>query len=1236
MVAALKIARRPHDPRFAPEHDALRAVGPPIAPRVLDAGATPEGYPWLALEYLRGYTLRAWMDAEPRHGTHAPRCLLALLERLALAVDRMHATGIVHRDLKPSNVFLCTDTPERIALIDFGIAVTTNPDTERITASGQRVGTALYMAPEQISDPHAAQAASDRYALAVIAFELLTGTPPFEGTAGKVEYAHVALRVPRASTRTNLPALIDSIFARGLAKEASARYETATAFVTALAGALQAGDPKYPITPGLDSPREDTSTSGTPETRRRIAVLGMYAASAPTAVASAMEPFHGRVVRMQGNRIIVAFDAVDLPAAGVRDALRAARELPTQIPAVVHVITALLRRGARTLRLQSAELDVLDWLPAPDTFERESARVLLTTSAAALWPRNGGPAQTPGYVKPDLEDESPPLLPKHLISRTREDVFDALAQEARICVDMAIPGLCVLTGATGLGKSYLLGRLAESLAQYTCVVRLQATQRDARLLQELASAAIGVDVTATDSDTLRLACEHRAGPDLGARGWAALAAHLGHLPPAAGALLPSAPGAVRFTLAEFLAAALRATARTGTRVIILDDAEYADSLSLDALELAAIDDSGDGPWICIAGSAALLAQRPELGLRAARHTRHVLEPLSADSARSLLTDLLHPVERAPEEALAMIEQMAEGVPLYLTEIVHALRASGAIRRRRGTGAWYLASDDLLSLSATPLATRIAVYEMDKLPGTLQTFAATAAVLGDEFDLGEMDAVRTYVEVEGGCDYGELDSGVAITRLTQQHLITRRPGGRYGVRHPMLRAGIESSLDADARYRLHDAVYRWLRTTPAQTAGDFARRAWHAERSGRPHESVDCWLAAADADTGAHEYVRAERCFSAAIAQMDTGEASLLFTALSGRASVRRRLERWADALADIERAHAGAQALGDERAIADCLLEEATILDWTYRWAESAESVQRVAPLMARLDDRRIQARFLLARGRCEFRNHQYERALSLLDRSVDMARDVADHDTLVAALLLIPVLFIIAARPAEAEERFAEVVSLCERTGDVHHLATALNNRIVLWQSVDQLDHALADARRSMMLARRLGHTTLESTATHNLAELLYYHGQLDEALELAMRARSLYHRHAATLGPDHDLLVARIHNARGDRDTVDAMLVTLRDYAEDTWSESARLIVDALTLAHDDGPAWTAVVERARTVSRAFPAEHLEILYMALSAAASSRRHENFHAWLAEAQAIASARSPWWQRRLAALNDA
>jgi eukaryotic-like serine/threonine-protein kinase len=211
---------------------AARLSGEPHVVTIFDVGEH-EGRPFTVMEHLPGGTLAV----RAGRGRVDPEQALAWLAQAAEALDAAHGHGIVHRDVKPANLLF--DSSDRLQVVDFGIARVVD-ETAGMTAPGTVLGTAGYLAPEQ-AQGHETTAASDRYALAVVAYELLTGRRPFERESPTAEAAaHIHEIVPPASEQADLPEAVDAVFARALAKKPVHRFPTAAAFVNALSEALHA------------------------------------------------------------------------------------------------------------------------------------------------------------------------------------------------------------------------------------------------------------------------------------------------------------------------------------------------------------------------------------------------------------------------------------------------------------------------------------------------------------------------------------------------------------------------------------------------------------------------------------------------------------------------------------------------------------------------------------------------------------------------------------------------------------------------------------------------------------------------------------------------------------------------------------------------------------------------------------------------------------------------------------
>jgi eukaryotic-like serine/threonine-protein kinase len=210
---------------------AARLSGQPHSVTIYDVGEHA-GRPYLVMEYLGGGSLD---DVLRKEGAQPAQRSFDWLEQAAQALDAAHAAGVVHRDVKPANLMLDRDGSVHVA--DFGIASAAGTDS--LTMTGTVLGTAGYLSPEGAQGARVGPA-SDRYALGVVAFELLTGRRPFVSDTPTAEAAaHLHAHVPSVATLpgSELPRELDQIFARALAKDPSARYPTAAEFVAALRGA---------------------------------------------------------------------------------------------------------------------------------------------------------------------------------------------------------------------------------------------------------------------------------------------------------------------------------------------------------------------------------------------------------------------------------------------------------------------------------------------------------------------------------------------------------------------------------------------------------------------------------------------------------------------------------------------------------------------------------------------------------------------------------------------------------------------------------------------------------------------------------------------------------------------------------------------------------------------------------------------------------------------------------------
>ena len=209
--------------RFLRESQLAASLDHPNVIPIFEAGEAG-GVLFIAMRYVEGTDLKQLLAEE---GRLDPARAVGIVERVAEALDVAHERGLVHRDVKPANVLIGEQAGrEQVYLSDFGLTKQQASESG-ITETGQFMGTAAYVSPEQI-EHKSVSGQTDEYALACVLYESLTGAPPFKGESLMgVLWGHMNRDATAASeANPELPVAIDSVVATGMAKEPEQRYAT--------------------------------------------------------------------------------------------------------------------------------------------------------------------------------------------------------------------------------------------------------------------------------------------------------------------------------------------------------------------------------------------------------------------------------------------------------------------------------------------------------------------------------------------------------------------------------------------------------------------------------------------------------------------------------------------------------------------------------------------------------------------------------------------------------------------------------------------------------------------------------------------------------------------------------------------------------------------------------------------------------------------------------------------------
>lgn len=1052
---------------------------------VLDSGSEG-GTPYIALELLEGESFEGRLAA----GILGVAQLLSCLTQACAGLAAVHAAGIVHRDLKPANLFCCDDGTLKI--LDFGIA--RMAEGPKLTMEGTVLGSVSYLSPEQARGRQDIDPSTDVWAMGVVIYEALTGTPPFDRDTALTtvlqiiqgQYVRLAERVP------HVPRELCAIVDRCLQRSPTARYPDGAALHAAMA-ALDGRDTERMTSPIADTREARLSLPAGEE--RIVVVMLARDVSDPAAVEEAIFELGGEAIPFLGQGVIGVFGGVAWEGDEAGRAVEAALRCRSAAAAVAV--------GSGRARSRGSEISGAAVVAAERGCRAAFTGVAIDADAAGMIASRFELIAHPGrlheVVRRGSRSSVPPVAGERLPTFGRDLELMRIHGAVAAWRELRRPRVIEVVGPLGIGKSRLRAEFEHSVRVGAHVLsgRGQPVRKElsldlwASVLLRQLRAMVPEDGSDADrAEALLTMTRDTVQDDASVDIQAAFLRELLRIPgqvPDGLAEARSDPQLMRDRLRLAILDHLEGLARRGPLVVVLEDLQWVDQPSIDLLEDFA-ERSSDWPVLFFLTSRQGVVDTDMGPLSDYPVDRFELGGLAPLHARQLA--IAAAGRRLPEPLVEELVPRCEGNPLFIEQVAAALR-EGEL--------------DDLELATVPLPTSVEAAlqsRLDRLPRDARELVKRASVLRRAF-LAE--------DVEG-LEARNVSSSLELL-LNREILI--RVEGSYAFRSRLVAEVTYNLLTPEARVELHALAASYLEHARGVDAEEAAG---HHEQAGAPGPAAACYARSALGAAQRGDSATVLRCTDKAFELGFAGEG--LYELHLARGNALRFLGRRAEQERHLDAALAHAK---DECERARALTEKASLSSWLGRQEEAARVADQAVEAARASGDGDALVRALCLRAETLVMGGRSDAAEAPLREAGRAARDRRPR--------LRADVFERRALWADSRGDLGESLRSWERalvelrtSGALRRAAGAQQNLADCYSGLGAFAEAEAALREALESCRRVGHRVHEAYAIANLGRTLARQGKTDEALDTLAEASA----RARAMGDDRLSLFVEVYRAR------------------------------------------------------------------------------------------------------------